>query len=155
MWLLKLADVYKMKPDVARQYAQALSNYEAENGVKLNQKRVAQVKNLGVNKPFCVSCVDDKTKIKGTLTSVKWLSSDVMLPITSPKEKILPQPIVPQASTAPKETPEPILQIPPIETPSTDIIKPMEIPATDNQLDYTFLPRNLDEPESDEIEILL
>jgi hypothetical protein len=153
LWLLKLADGYKKKPNVAKQYAQALSNYEAENGVQLNQKRVAQAQKLAVNLPFCLSCTSDKTKIKGTLTSVKWLSTDVMPPITSPKEKISPQVIVPQAPTVPKETPEPILQIPPMETPPTDI-KPMEIPATDAQLESNFLPKNLDEADIGEIEAL-
>jgi hypothetical protein len=76
-----------------------------------------------------------------------------MPPITSPKEKISPQVIVPQAPTLPNESPEPTLQIPPMETPPTDI-KPMEIPATDAQLESNFLPKNLDEADIGEIEAL-
>ena len=156
LWLLKLADGYKMKPDVAKQYAQALSNYETENGVELNPKRVAQAKTLGVNLPFCLSCANDKTKIKGTLISVKWLSSDAMPPITSPKEKTPPQTTAPKTPAQPKIDPTPPIQIPTVETAPTEIlpILPKEVPATDSQLDSTFLPKNLDEPESGVIEAL-
>ncbi|MBY0346107.1 MAG: L,D-transpeptidase, partial [Neisseriaceae bacterium] len=139
LWLLKLADGYKMKPDVSKQYAQALSNYEIQNGVHLNQKRVTQGQKLPINQPFCLSCSNDKIKIKGALTSLKWLSSDIMPPITSPKEKIPQQPIAP---TVPTEELEPSIQV-----------LPMEMPA-DFQSESSFLPRNLDEVESGEIEAL-